>query len=73
MQPQQKMPQIDVDSFGESECCVCFVTHKEDQSGKDWVAYACGRWLHEDCADDCVLDGDGKERLCPICLNILCI
>ena len=35
MQPQQKMPRIDVDSFDESKCCVRFVTYEEDQSGKD--------------------------------------
>ena len=35
MQPRQKMPRIDVDSFNESKCCVCSVTYEEDQSGKD--------------------------------------
>ena len=38
--------------------------------GKDWVMCACSRWLHEECADDCVLDNTGKERLCPLCLNV---
>ena len=52
-----------------SECCVCFVTYDNNQSGKDWVACACGRWLHEDCADDCITDSDGNERLCFVCLN----
>ena len=55
--------------FNDSECCVCFVPYEEDQSGKDWVACGCGRWLHEDCADDCIIDSDGNERLCLICLN----
>ena len=55
--------------INDSECCVCFVTYDDDQSGQDWVACACGRWLHEDCADDCVTDSDGNERLCFICLN----
>ena len=70
-QPEQKIPRLDVDSFDESECCVCCVMYDEDQSGKDWVSCACGRWLHEDCAYDCVVDGEGKERLCPMCLNTL--
>ena len=37
-----------------------------------WLALvqsSCGRWLHEDCEEDCVLDNDGNERLCPICLQ----
>ena len=58
----------------DSECCVCFMTYEEDianQSGKDWVACTCGRWLHEDCAEDCILDSAGEERLCPLCLDIL--
>ena len=66
-----KMPGTDADSFNENECCVCFVSYKEDildQSGKDWVGCACGQWLHEDCAEDCVLDSNGMERLCPLCL-----
>ena len=58
----QKKAQVDDDI----ECCVCFTSHEEDivnQSGKDWVAYVCGRWLYEDCADDCILDSAGKETL----------
>ena len=39
--------------INDSECCVCYVAYHNDQSGKDWVACACGPWLHEDCADDC--------------------
>ena len=55
--------------FNDNECCVCFVAYDDDQSGKDWVACACGRWLHDDCADDRVLDSDGNECLCFVCLN----
>ena len=54
-----------------SECCVCYIAYDDDQSGKDWVACTCGRWLHKDCADDCVTDSDGNERLCFIFLNSL--
>ena len=43
---------------------VVFVLYEDDQSGKNWVACACGRWLHEECADDCIIDSDGNERLC---------
>jgi len=63
------------DNIDDSECCTCFTTYEEediqDQTGKEWVACACGQWLHKDCAEDCVLDDDGNERLCHICLDIL--
>ena len=60
------------EQVNDNKCCVCFVLYEDDQSGKDWVACACGRWLHEDCADDCVIDSGGNERLCFImCLNNL--
>ena len=54
-------------------CCTCFVRYEDDiisGSGADWISCTCGRWLHEDCAEDCVLDKDGKEHLCPFCLDI---
>ena len=57
--------------INQNECCVCFINYDNDPSGKDWVECACGRWLHEECADDCVVDDEGKERLCVICLNQL--
>ena len=69
-----KCPRMEIslsEQVNDNKCCVCFVLYENDQSGKDWVACACGRWLHEDCADDCVIDSDGNERLCFICLNNL--
>ena len=51
---------------------MCCVMYEDDLSGKGWVACACGRWLHEDCADDCVVGNEGNERLCLICLNWFC-
>jgi hypothetical protein len=70
---KSKTPRTDANSFNENECCVCFVTYEEDllqESGKDWVCCACSRWLHEDCAEDCVMDSNGMERLCPFRLDI---
>lgn len=49
-------------------CCVCFGLYSEDVSGVDWIECACGRWLHEECGEECVVDADGKERFCPTCL-----
>ena len=43
-----KHPRTDHSSssaFDQSECCICFVTYEDDQSGKDWVECACGRGL----------------------------
>ena len=48
-------------------CCVCGVLYSDDRTGKDWIECVCGRWLHEDCAEDCILDSNGKERFCPMC------
>ena len=49
-------------------CCVCFGLYSEDISGADWIECGCGRWLHEECAEECVVDANGKERFCPTCL-----
>lgn len=38
-------------------CCMCFVRYEEDvigETGAVWVSCTCGRWLHENCAEDCV-------------------
>ena len=51
-------------------CCTCFVHYNEDEAGGDWVSCVCGRWLHEDCVVDVTIDEEGKERLCPYCLNL---
>ena len=70
--PQSKLPRVDMDNIDQNECCICFELYSTDQSGMDWIACTCGRWLHEDCAKDCVFDKNGEEHLCPICLNIVC-
>jgi hypothetical protein len=52
-------------------CCVCYVLYSEDVtngSGAEWIECACGHWLHEECAEDCGVDENGKERFCPTCL-----
>ena len=68
-------PLQDNDSeIDENVCCVCFVSYLEDVvdgDGHEWIKCACGRWLHEDCTDACVVDVDGKERFCHLCLDIL--
>ena len=54
-----------------SVCCMCFGTYEEDileGAGADWISCACGRWLHEDCAEECRIDLDGQERFCHVCV-----
>ena len=53
-------------------CCMCLGMYEDDalkKTGADWIACACGRWLHEDCAEDCVQDDDGNDRCCSFCLS----
>ena len=57
-------------------CCMCFVTFEEDTlegTGAEWLPCHCGRWLHEDCAENCIVDSDGNERFCPFCLDLLSV
>ena len=68
-EPSRKKPRRDaLPSSTDSEidfnvCCMCFGTYSEDVAngdGRNWIECTCGRWLHEDCAEDCLLNKDGK-------------
>ena len=53
-------------------CCMCFTNYEDDVhdgNGTEWISCACGRWLHLDCAEDCITDRSGKERYCPFCID----
>ena len=55
----------------EIECCMCFGTYEEDiteGAGTEWISCACGRWLHEDFAENRVIESSGCERFCPFCV-----
>ena len=65
--PQNKVPRVDMDNIDQNECCICFELYSTVQRGINCIACACGRWLHEDCAKDCVFDKNREEHLCPIC------
>lgn len=59
-------------SIDSNVCCMCFVNYEDDVldgCGADWIECACGRWLHVDCAEDCITDRHGKNRYCPYCLE----
>ena len=66
------LPRItDEEEIDPNVCCMCFVTFEEDtlkQTGAEWLPCACGRWLHEDCAEDVIVDSDGNELCCPFCV-----
>ena len=76
-EPSTKKPRRDaLPSSTDSEidfnvCCMCFGTYSEDVAngdGRNWIECTCGRWLHEDCAEDCLLNKDGKEMFCHSCI-----
>ena len=50
-----------------SECAFCFAPYSSD--GMEWLEFACGQWVHEDCLEDVHMDEEGRERFCPFCLN----
>ena len=55
-------------------CCACFGSYEDDVlegSGAVWISCACGRWLHEDCVEECKEDDQGNDRMCPLCVDVL--
>ena len=55
----------------EYECCECFGTFEEDialGNQAKWAMCACGKWLHEDCVSETVLNANGKLRMCSGCV-----
>jgi len=62
----------DIEDIDSNTCCMSY----EDVLAGDgavWISCPCGRWLHEDCAEECVVDKDQRERYCPICIDILSV
>ena len=49
----------------ETECAFCYRVY-DAEDGQDWVKCACSQWVHE---EDIYVDGGGRERFCPLCLN----
>ena len=66
--PRKEQHNVGADAEITNVCCMCFELYSEDISGADWIECGCGRWLHEECAEECVVDANGKERFCPTCL-----
>ena len=74
-QPPLKKVHV-AEEMDQSKCCVCFTTYEEDvqkKSGKDWVMGACSRWLHEECAVDCIIIGQCEEgKAVPTMFEFIC-
>ena len=50
----------------EWECPFCFECYNKDDQ-EDWVKCGCGRWTHESCITDVIVDSAGKELFCLYC------
>ena len=51
---------------------ICFGTCEEDLlggGGEDWIQCTCGKWVHEECVEDCEPDRDGNPQFCPDCIE----
>ena len=48
------------------QCSICYEVYNEEDT-EDWVECGCGRWTHESCITDIVIDVSGKELFCPYC------
>ena len=48
----------------------CFGTFEEDialGNQAEWAMCTCGKWLHEDCVSEIIVDANGKLRMCSGC------
>ena len=71
-----RVSQYTSETIDTNVCCTCFRTYDEDVlegTGADCIACACGRWLHKDCAEDCVQDDSGNDCFCPLCIDLLTV
>ena len=53
-------------------CAICFGSYEEDLlsgGGDEWLQCTCGKWVHEECVEDCEADSDGNPRFCPSCVE----
>ena len=64
------------------ECCECFGTFEDDialGNQAEWAMCVCGKWLHEDCVSETVVDANGRLRMCsscvvyPLLLDCICV
>ena len=68
---QEKQGAGCVTEINTNECCVCLELYSEDVSGAEWIECACGRWLHENCGEECIVDADGILPCMPVAITLL--
>ena len=60
----------DVTSMNQSiPTCAAFVLvsyDKDINTGREWLQCSCGRWIHEDCIDEVVID-NSSGKVSPLC------
>lgn len=55
--------QSNIDS---NTCCACSGDYADDTgTGREWLQCQCGRWIHEDCVEECM----SESVICPLCLS----
>jgi len=65
-------PATDGEDIDPDTCCMCFGSYEDDVidgGGAQWISCRCGRWLHEDCVEETVVDSDGHQRFCIFCVD----
>ena len=65
-------PATDGEDIEPDTCCMCFGSYEDDVidgGGAQWIFCRCGRWLHEDCVEETVVDSDGHQRFCIFCVD----
>ena len=53
-----------VDEEESYECSFCYYAYCDD--GKEWLKCTCGRWVHEQCMEDVILDDQGTRAILSI-------
>ena len=69
--PRRLLREACTEAIDENRCSICYEQYSEgaiNEDGCDWIKCACSRWLHEECAEDCVIDANGEERFATIAL-----
>ena len=62
----------DDESIDPDTCCMCLVRYEDDVLegfGAEWINSRCGRWMHENCVEETVMDSDGQQRFCTFCVD----
>ena len=62
----------ETDVFDPDACCMCFGTYEDNvlkAAGAQWIYCKCGKWIHEDCVEESVVDKDGDQRHSTFCVD----